>query len=106
MPGVSADDVRHVARLARLGITDAAAHALARDLSTILEHMEILAAVDTEAVAQAAGVGAAGMRLDPDHGPPLPLAEPPESFAPAMRDGFFLVPRLASHGNTEQGAEP
>jgi hypothetical protein len=26
------------------------------------------------------------------------------SFAPSMRDGFFLVPRLASHEDVEEGA--
>jgi aspartyl-tRNA(Asn)/glutamyl-tRNA(Gln) amidotransferase subunit C len=37
------------------------------------------------------------MPLRVDAGPPYPLARPPGSFAPSMRDGFFLVPRLASH---------
>jgi aspartyl-tRNA(Asn)/glutamyl-tRNA(Gln) amidotransferase subunit C len=35
--------------------------------------------------------------LRTDEGPPIPLALPKESFAPAMRDGFFIVPRLATH---------
>ena len=30
-------------------------------------------------------------------GTPIPLALPRESFAPEMRDGFFLVPRLETH---------
>ena len=27
----------------------------------------------------------------------VPLAIPRETFAPKMRDGFFLVPRLSTH---------
>jgi hypothetical protein len=45
-------------------------------------------------------VGGAGfvpsMRSDVS-GLAIPLAVPRESFAPEMRDGFFLVPRLATH---------
>jgi aspartyl-tRNA(Asn)/glutamyl-tRNA(Gln) amidotransferase subunit C len=94
---VSVADVRHVAMLARLGVTDARAAELARELNTILEHMSVLSRVKTEGVPEASGVGAAGMRLDPDEGPSTSLAERPESFAPEMRAGFFIVPRLATH---------
>jgi hypothetical protein len=30
-----------------------------------------------------------------------PLATLPETFAPEMRDGFFVVPRLATHEDAE-----
>jgi aspartyl-tRNA(Asn)/glutamyl-tRNA(Gln) amidotransferase subunit C len=36
---------------------------------------------------------------------PDPLARPREAFAPSARDGFFLVPRLASHGALGASAE-
>lgn len=101
---VTLQDVRHVATLARLGLSDAQAERLTRDLNTILEHMAVLASVTTDAVAEAEGVGAAGMPLAKDHGPPAALAEPPERLAPSMRDGFFLVPRLASHEDPEPAA--
>jgi aspartyl-tRNA(Asn)/glutamyl-tRNA(Gln) amidotransferase subunit C len=95
--GVSIDDVRHVASLARLGLTDERARELTRDLNTILEHMHVLQGVDTRGVDEVAGIGAAGMRLRQDGGPPTPLAEPPSAFAPEMRAGFFIVPRLSTH---------
>ena len=101
---VTVQDVRHVAMLARLGLTDERARELARDLNTILDHMRALAGVDTNGVAEAAAVGAAGMRLREDAGPPIPLAETPEAIAPVMRAGFFLVPRLATHEDLESGA--
>jgi hypothetical protein len=44
------------------------------------------------------------MPLRVDTGPPIPLARPPESFAPSMREGFFLVPRLASHEDAAEDA--
>ena len=97
MAAVSEQDVRHVAALARLGLDDDRVQSLVRDLNTILEHMDVLARVKTDAVDAAAGVGAAGMPLDSDRGPGTPLAERPEGWAPSMRDGFFLVPRLSSH---------
>ena len=48
-------------------------------------------------MAAVTGVGAAGTPLRVDGGNQVPLARPREAFAPAMRDGFFLVPRLATH---------
>ena len=50
---VSIDDVRHVAMLARLGLTDEHARELAKDLNTILEHMDVLSQVDTTGVDEA-----------------------------------------------------
>jgi aspartyl-tRNA(Asn)/glutamyl-tRNA(Gln) amidotransferase subunit C len=101
---VSVQDVRHVALLARLALTDERAEALTRDLNTILEHMAVLHEVDTGTIGEAAGIGAAGTPLSADHGPSAALGEPPESFAPSMQGGFILVPRLASHEDPEPTA--
>jgi aspartyl-tRNA(Asn)/glutamyl-tRNA(Gln) amidotransferase subunit C len=43
------------------------------------------------------GVGTAARPLREDSGPPIPLDRPREEIAPRMKDGFFLVPRLATH---------
>ncbi|HEY4132821.1 MAG TPA: Asp-tRNA(Asn)/Glu-tRNA(Gln) amidotransferase subunit GatC [Gemmatimonadaceae bacterium] len=101
MPLVSLDDVRHIATLARLGLTDERAHALVGELNTILAHMDVLSNVDTNGIEPVVGIGAAGAPLAPDSGPPIPLAQPIETFAPSVRDGFFLVPRLATHENAD-----
>lgn len=96
-------DVRHVAGLARLGLDPERIEPLVRELNGILGHMEVLSAVDTSEVDTAtdAGVRSASGDLPgtsrADEGPPIPLARPREAFAPGMRDGFFLVPRLATH---------
>jgi aspartyl-tRNA(Asn)/glutamyl-tRNA(Gln) amidotransferase subunit C len=94
---VTIDDVRHIASLARLGMTDERAQSLVRELNTILQHMDVLSRVDTEGVHEVGGIGAAGLPLRADVGPPIPLDRLREDIAPRMRDGFFLVPRLATH---------
>lgn len=94
---VTIDDVKHVARLARLGVSESRAAELVGELNRILDHMSILEKVDTQGVAEAAGVGASGMPLRIDSGPPVPLARALQEFAPSVRDGLILVPRLASH---------
>jgi aspartyl-tRNA(Asn)/glutamyl-tRNA(Gln) amidotransferase subunit C len=96
MSGVRTDDVRRVAELARLALSEERLASLAAELGGILAHMQVLRAVDLAAVATG-DAGADGAPLRPDAGPPLPLARARESFAPLVRDGFFLVPRLASH---------
>lgn len=105
---VTVQDVRHVALLARLGLTEERARELTKDLNTILEHMDVLSRVNTKGVEEATGLGAAGMRLREDQGPAIPLAEPPNAFAPpprpGMRDGFFIVPRLSTHEDPEAPA--
>jgi aspartyl-tRNA(Asn)/glutamyl-tRNA(Gln) amidotransferase subunit C len=103
---VSEDDVRHVAGLARLGLPEARLPELVGELNRILEHMEVLAKVDTSAQPVVAGVGSGGTPLREDEGPQYPLARSPDAFAPAFRDGFFLVPRLATHESAGGPPDP
>lgn len=100
---VSEDEVRHVAALARLGIDPERIPTIAAELNGILAHMDVLSKVDTSSVGPITGVGAAGTPLRVDGGNQIPLARPREAFAPAMREGFLLVPRLATH--EDAGAE-
>jgi aspartyl-tRNA(Asn)/glutamyl-tRNA(Gln) amidotransferase subunit C len=100
---VGADDVRHVAQLARLGLDDERLEQLVRELSGILAHMEVLAAVDPEEYRNLDDGRVRGAPLRSDSGPQLAMATRPESFAPEMAEGFFLVPRLETH--QESGEE-
>jgi aspartyl-tRNA(Asn)/glutamyl-tRNA(Gln) amidotransferase subunit C len=95
---VTEHDVRHAAELARLGLDPTRVPALVRELSGILGHMDVLSKVDTRNVSPVLGVGAGGMPLRDDAGRSVELTRPREAFAPATGDGFFLVPRLATHG--------
>ena len=94
---VSEDEVRHVATLARLGLDETRIPTIAAELNGILAHMEVLSKVDTSIVGPVTGVGAAGTPLRVDGGNQIPLARPREAFAPAMREGLLIVPRLATH---------
>ena len=85
-----------MAALARLGLDEARVPALVAELNGILVHMDVLARVKTDGT-PVGGVGAGGMPLRDDEGPPYALAHPKGDVAPAMRAGFFLVPRLATH---------
>jgi len=99
---VTIDDVKHVAALARLGLTDERAAALVQEMNIILGHMDALSAVDTAGVDAVAGVGAGGLPVRADGGPPMPLARSLDAFAPSVRDGFILVPRLSTHDSAEE----
>lgn len=99
---VTIHDVRHVAALARLGLNDERAAALVQEMNTILGHMDALSAVDTSGVDGAVGVGAGGLPVRADKGPPIPLARSLDAFAPSVRDGFILVPRLSTHDTAEE----
>lgn len=98
---VTEEDVRRVAELARVGLEPARIQPLVQELNGILAHMAVLEAVNTEGVGEVEGVGAAGMPLRVDHGPRYPLARSLDQFAPETREGFILVPRLATHEHLE-----
>jgi aspartyl-tRNA(Asn)/glutamyl-tRNA(Gln) amidotransferase subunit C len=102
---VTREDVLHIAELARLGVDSARADELTKELSAILAHMEVLSRVDTATIPTTGGTGAEGTPLRPDAGLSALMVGTLESFAPAMRDGFFIVPRLATHEDSaESGA--
>ncbi|HEU4879346.1 MAG TPA: Asp-tRNA(Asn)/Glu-tRNA(Gln) amidotransferase subunit GatC [Gemmatimonadaceae bacterium] len=97
---VTHDDVRHVAELARLAVDEARLDPLVSELNGILGHMDALSKVDTGDVD---GVMLAPLNSTPlraDSSGPLPMQAPLSSFAPAVRDGFILVHRLASHDDS------
>jgi aspartyl-tRNA(Asn)/glutamyl-tRNA(Gln) amidotransferase subunit C len=100
---VSEGDVRHVAELARLGLDPARIESLVRELSGILDHMKVLDAVDPSAYAALGDGRSTALPLRADLGEPVPLSRPLEQFAPEMRDGFFIVPRLATHDDGDAG---
>ncbi len=98
---VTVEDVRHIAELARLGLDPERTRSLVAELNTILGHKEALSKVDTGGVEPTVGIGASGTPLRADTGAPPRLARAPQAFAPSMRDGFFVVPRLSTHEAAE-----
>ena len=99
---VTEEEVRHVAALARLGVTDEQIASFTSQLSGILGHMEVLSKVDVSRVTPAVGVGSGGTPLRTDQGPQYKLAHEHEKFAPRLRDGFYVVPRLSTHEDEDQ----
>ena len=95
---VSEKDVRHVAALARLGLEESRIASLVSELNGILEHMEVLQRVETGGgMWDVGGSLTATLTRSDIAGPPVSLALSRDSFAPEIRDGFFLVPRLETH---------
>lgn len=94
---VSKDDVRHIAALARIGVPEERLEVLVAELNGILAHMAVLERVQSAGVSAAAEAVREGMPLRADEGPAVKLEHARRAFAPKMIDGFFLVPRLATH---------
>ena len=83
--------VDHVARLARLALTEKERESLKDQLSAILEHINVIAEADTSQVAASANILPMSnvMRADvsrPSYAPETLLAN-----APAREDGYFRV---------------
>lgn len=90
-------ELRRVAALAKIRLEGDRLHALSSQVGSILEHMAALQTVDTTNVLPMSAAPADAAPLRADDGNPLPLVAARERFAPSWRDGFFLVPRVASH---------
>jgi len=104
---VTHDDVRHIAELARVGVSAERLDDLVRELNGILAHMEVLAQVETspaEGDPSPSGRPPISTPLRSDSSGPIPMLLSLESFAPSTRDGFIIVPRLASHDDPADGA--
>ena len=98
---VTPEDVRRVATLARLRLDEGDVEAMTRQLNSILEHVDELEKVQLPGDMGDAPDGRAPLR--PDDPAADPLARPPEDLAPGWQEGFFTVPRLASHDQDEAG---
>jgi aspartyl/glutamyl-tRNA(Asn/Gln) amidotransferase C subunit len=101
---VTHDDVRHVATLARLEVDDARLDHLVTELNGILGHMDALSEVDTREIEQAEFAPKVSTPVRSDASAPLRMYTPLSSIAPAVRDDFILVHRLATHDDSIDGA--
>ena len=95
------DEVRRLADLARLELTDDDARTLAGQLAGILERIEALEAGDDDGAGPAVS-DTTHLRADAPGTDPMAL--PPSAVAPGWAEGFFTVPRLASHRGDGEGA--
>ena len=89
---IDREEVLHVARLARLTLSDEEVERMARELSAVLDHIERISELDLEDVPPTTHViDVAGALRDDEPRPCLPREVVLEQ-APAVEDGGFLVP--------------
>ena len=91
---VDADTVRKIARLARIGITDAQVAPLADELSTIRGWIEQLGEVDTSGVAPMTAVIPNQLRWRDDVVTDGGVRDKVLANAPQAEFGFFAVPKV------------
>ena len=89
---IEREEVRHVAALARLALSDDELDRMAIELAGVLEHIATIDQLDLDGVAPTSHVVAVENALRPDvPWPSLPRERVLES-APAVLDGGFAVP--------------
>ncbi len=88
------DDVRKVARLARLELEDTEIESLSADLSAILGYIEKLAELGTDNVEPTASVVTMQAALRADAVTNTRNPEKTVANAPATRNHYFVVPRI------------
>lgn len=87
-------DVRHVAKLARIALSEEEVVRFGEQLGNLLEHVNVLSELDTASVpATAQVVESRNVERDDDVRPCLPR-ETVLSMAPQRQGGFFRVPRI------------
>lgn len=98
---LSEQEVRHVAMLARLALTDDEVISLQSDLNSILGHIDTIRQLDLESVPPTAhAIPVTNVTRDDVIVPGLPR-EIALMNAPAEQDGAFLIPQITGGGDDE-----
>lgn len=88
------DDIKAIAKLARLKIDEADVPSYATNLSNILDLVEHMNTVDTEGVVPMSHPLDVAQRLRDDIVTETDLRDELQKNAPAVEEGLFLVPRV------------
>ena len=91
---ITKQDVEHVAKLARLEITETEKETFAQQLSGILTYVEKLNALKMEGVEPTATVLGQTNVFREDKARPSLSVEKALANAPERTDGFFVVPKI------------
>jgi aspartyl-tRNA(Asn)/glutamyl-tRNA(Gln) amidotransferase subunit C len=86
--------VRHIARLARLKMSDAEVEAMVPELNNILGWVEQLGEVDTDGVEPLTAVIDLDLRLREDRVTDGGIRDEVLANAPEAQHGFFAVPKV------------
>ena len=91
---ISEEQVRHVAMLARIAVTDDEVATLADQLSTILDHVGTIAELDLTDVQPTAHALELVNSTRPDEERPCLPREIALLNAPESREGAFVIPKI------------
>jgi len=91
---VSTDQVRHIAKLARIAMSDEEIERLAPELNNILGWVEQLAEVNTDGVEPLTAVIDQKLRLRDDKVTEGNIRDEILANAPEAQHGFFAVPKV------------
>ena len=91
---VTSQQVRHIAKLARIGMDDAQIDALVPELNNILGWVEQLAEVNTDGVEPLTAVIDQKLRLRADQVTDGDIRDEVLANAPEAQHGFFAVPKV------------
>ncbi len=89
---IDRDEVLHVARLARLALSEDEIEPMARELSAVLDHVATISELDLADVPPTSHVVEVTGRLRPDEPKPCLPREVALEQAPAVDQDGFLVP--------------
>jgi len=89
---IDRDQVRYVARLARLELSDEEVDRMAGELASVLDHIATIGELDLEGVAPTSHVVAVGNALRPDEPRPSLRRERALAAAPDVLADGFAVP--------------
>ena len=95
---IDREQVLHVARLARLELTDDEVSRMSEELSDVLGHIEKIGELDLLGVPPTTHVVEVSNALRPDEPEPSLPTEAALGSAPAVADGGFLVPSPQAGG--------
>jgi aspartyl-tRNA(Asn)/glutamyl-tRNA(Gln) amidotransferase subunit C len=96
---LSEHDVRHVAMLARLALTDAEVEAMRNDLNSILGHIDDIQRLDLTDVAPMAHAIRVVNVTRPDIVTPSFSQDVAVMNAPQAEDGAFVIPQIVGGGD-------
>ena len=91
---LSPDDVKRIARLARIEISDAEAMTSQTQLNAIFDLIAAMQAVDTTGIAPMAHAQDVSQRLREDVVTETDRHNVFQNIAPAVEDGLYLVPKV------------
>ena len=88
------DDVRRLARLARIDLEPEESHAVLERLNGVLGLIDEMRRVDTQGIEPMSHAVDLSQRLRPDEVKEPERREAYQSVAPAVQDGLYLVPKV------------